>query len=60
MPGVVKMVIHNGNNNAQRVTKNTAPVMPLKSNVNMSLASPMISRVHNQKSGCSACGKKVM
>jgi hypothetical protein len=27
---------------------------------NFSLNSPMISRVHNAKPGCSACGKKVM
>jgi hypothetical protein len=27
---------------------------------NFSLNAPMINRVHNAKSGCSACGKKVM
>ncbi len=26
----------------------------------VSLASPMIERVHKSKPGCSACGKKVM
>jgi hypothetical protein len=39
---------------------NNSFVMMNQSNVNMSLSSPMINRIHLAKSGCSACGKKVM
>ena len=31
----------------------------VNSQKNISLNAPMIGRVHNAKSGCSACGKKV-
>lgn len=34
-------------------------VLPVN-NKSMTLASPMIDRVHKAKPGCSACGKKVM
>jgi hypothetical protein len=64
MPNKIFMQI---NNNEKQFKKNLynsykhnlVHILP-KTNVNMSLNAPMINRVHNVRSGCSACGKKVM
>ena len=48
--------VHNDGNKPKHVNMNSNPV----ANKISSLKTPMISRVHNAKPGCSACGKKVM
>jgi hypothetical protein len=57
MPQQIKMVLFNGNLSPEHLKllyKSTPlPSLPKLTTLN----SPMISRVHNQKAGCSSCSR---
>ena len=57
MPQQIKMTLFSGNPSPLLLKSlyNT-PTLPSLPKIS-SLNSPMISRVHNQKAGCSSCGR---
>ena len=61
MVGTMKMVIHNGNPNANQIKTLEKAASTLHSNAKAAapkaLNSSMISRIHNIKPGCGGCGK---
>lgn len=54
----------NNNNNTPLVYRQMANALSVPKTIQLqkpvSLSSPMINRIHTARSGCSACGKKVM